>query len=286
LNLWVVLPTYNEAENLAPIVDMLLALEIAAPPQLRPAPAAPGSWRAIAPHQPVGGDHEEDGSADLAIHTRWIEPFIVDGPARISVLIVDDNSPDGTGLIADELARAYPDQVHVLHRPAKLGLGSAYLEGFAFVLDHGADVVVQMDADFSHSPAYLPPMIGMLRDYDVVVGSRWVPGGRLDEQWERWRYLLSRYANLYARWMTGLHVRDTTAGFKVFRAQALRQLPLGRIRSGGYAFQIEVAVACQRLGLRVAELPIYFEERVRGRSKMSWAIILEAVWRLWQIRFG
>src|SRR5207249_865310 len=188
----------------------------------------------------------------------------------------DDNSPDGTGLLADELADKLPGRVRVLHRERKLGLGTAYRQGFRYALDHGAEAVIEMDADFSHSPNYLPRMVQSLAEYDVVVGSRWCPGGSLDEKWERWRYMLSKYANLYARLVTGLRVYDTTAGFKAFRASALRTIPFETVRSNGYGFQIEMAMLCQRAGLRVVELPIYFEERVRGRSKMSLAIITDA----------
>ncbi len=204
---------------------------------------------------------------------------------QVSILIVDDNSPDGSGALADELAQQHPGQIMVLHRPRKLGLGTAYRAGFNLALQNGADVAIEMDADFSHSPTYLPAMLSLLEDHDVVVGSRWAPGGSLDESWETWRYLLSKYANVYARWVTGLDVYDTTAGFKAFRADALRKLPLERVRSDGYAFQIEMATACQRSGLRVAELPIHFEERARGKSKMSWRIICEAAWRVWQIKW-
>jgi dolichol-phosphate mannosyltransferase len=251
LSVWVVLPTFNEAENLRLMVESLLDLDL----------TRPAAEPAISP-----ADAMNAGSC-----TR--------------VLIVDDNSPDGTGALADQLGREHEGQVFALHRPQKLGLGTAYLVGFRYALDHGADVVIEMDADFSHSPGYLQDMVALLDEYDVVVGSRWVAGGKLDDNWERWRYLLSKYANVYARRVTGLHVRDTTAGFKAFRAKALRELPLHRIRSDGYAFQIEVATACQRAGLRVTELPIFFEERLRGRSKMSTRIIVEAMWRVWQIRF-
>jgi dolichol-phosphate mannosyltransferase len=249
LNIWVVLPTYNEAENLALMVDALLGLKIP-------------DWSTT-----------DDTSGDEA-------PL-----ADISILVVDDNSPDGTGQIAEGLSEQKRGAVQVLHRAGKLGLGTAYVAGFGYALEHGADVVIEMDADFSHSPSYVPTMVGLLRDHDVVVGSRWVSGGRLDESWERWRYLLSKYANVYARLVAQLNVYDTTAGFKAFRGEALRKLPLKRIRSDGYAFQIEVATWCKRLGLRVVELPIYFEERKRGTSKMSARIILEAMWRVWQIRF-
>jgi len=253
LNVWIVLPTFNESENLPLLVPILLGLQPHEPPPVQsPHPFQQGNTTGAAP--------------------------------QVHILVVDDNSSDGTGALADRLGQEYPGQVFALHRPRKLGLGTAYLVGFRYALQQGASVVIEMDADFSHSPTYLPAMLQLLDQYDVVVGSRWVAGGRLDARWERWRYLLSKYANVYARAVTGLRVADTTAGFKAFRATALQQLPLARIRSDGYAFQIEMATACQRAGLRVAELPIFFEERVRGHSKMSARIILEAMWRVWQIR--
>ncbi|MBM2809908.1 MAG: putative glycosyltransferase [Chloroflexi bacterium] len=242
MKVWVVLPTYNEAQNLPLMVDALLDLDF-------------------------GGATDDEGQS------------------QISILVVDDNSPDGTGDVAESIAAEHPERVSVLHRQGKLGLGSAYVFGFTHALQHGADAVIEMDADFSHSPSYVPTMVRMLEDHDVVVGSRWCQGGQLDATWERWRYLLSKYANVYARLVTGLSVYDTTAGFKAFRAESLRQIQLDQIRSDGYAFQIEVATACQRRGLRVAELPIYFGERTRGESKMSSRIIVEAMWRVWQIRF-
>lgn len=202
------------------------------------------------------------------------------------LLVIDDSSPDGTAEVAARLARERPGRVHLIRRPAKLGLGTAYLAGFRYALEHGAGQIVEMDADFSHSPAYLPVFLERIESgYDVVVGSRWMPGGDVDRKWELWRKLLSKWANHYARWVTGLKVYDTTAGFKCFRREALEAIDLDRIRSDGYAFQIEVAQACQRAGLRVCEVPIYFEERRKGRSKMSGRIILEALWRVWQLRF-
>lgn len=316
MNVWVVLPTYNESENLPIMVEALLRLDLVPPSRslgashavgpthaeraAGPGPAeritarvtSSGSSSAAASglggvstiSEPVatGNDHAMGNNHRSPGPDHEIGP--TSGPT-VSILVVDDNSPDGTGVIADGLACELPGRVQVIHRRRKLGLGSAYIQGFGFALSHGADAVVEMDADFSHSPEYLPTMISVLDRYDVVVGSRWVEGGGLDPRWERWRYLLSKYANVYARAVTGLEVQDTTAGFKAFRADALRRLPLHRVRSDGYAFQVEMATACQRLGLRVAELPIFFEERSRGRSKMSLRIILEAMWRVWQIRF-
>jgi dolichol-phosphate mannosyltransferase len=203
----------------------------------------------------------------------------------LEILIIDDDSPDGTGQIADDLARQYADQIHVIHRQGKLGLGTAYVAGFHYALDSGADYVVQMDADFSHSPSYIPVLLDKIQEYDVVIGSRYVAEGRVDERWSPWRRFLSWGGNAYARAVTGLRVHDATGGFRCFRREALAALDLDRIRSEGYAFQIEVAYACQSKGLRLAEIPIYFEDRSMGLSKMSSRIILEAMWRVWQMRW-
>ena len=269
LNVWIVVPTYNEADNLGIMVETLLD-------RLDWTPATP------VPPAPVPEAVAARSSKETAAESA--PPAWLAVRPNVSVLVVDDGSPDGTGELADRLSRERDGRVQVLHRAEKLGLGSAYIAGFSLALERGADVVFEMDADFSHSPNYLPQMLHLLEGCDVVVGSRWVPGGKLDERWEMWRYLLSKYANLYARLVTGLDVYDTTAGFKAWRGDALRKLPLHRVRSDGYAFQIEMAVASQRLGLRVTELPIYFGERERGESKMSWRIIVEAMWRVWQIR--
>jgi dolichol-phosphate mannosyltransferase len=290
LNVWVVIPTYNEAANLELMLSTLLerldwsAAGVTAPPS---SPSPHG--RPVPSGEPVlatsGGGTSEPSAPASAVAYRHAPNALARDDLRIHVLVVDDSSPDGTGELAEQLAERWPGQVHVLHRGGKLGLGSAYLAGFRLALERGADAVIEMDADFSHSPEYLPQMLALLQEgRDVVVGSRWAPGGRLDEKWEAWRYLLSKYANIYARWVTGLDVYDTTAGFKTWRGDALRGLPLERVRSDGYAFQIEMAVASQKHGFRIAELPIYFTERVRGQSKMSLRIILEAAWRVWQIR--
>ncbi len=199
------------------------------------------------------------------------------------VLVVDDGSPDGTGQIAERLAQAHPGRLALIQRGGKLGLGSAYITGFRRALDLGADVIVQMDADFSHSPDYLADMIAHLNDYDVVVGSRYVPGGKLDERWEQGRVWLSASANVYARTLLGLNVRDVTAGFKAWRRQTLIGLDLSRIRSNGYVFQVEMAYVTQRLGYRVLEFPIYFEDRRIGQSKMSTSVKIEGIWRVWQV---
>lgn len=215
---------------------------------------------------------------------RMVEALFNLGIPGLSIIVVDDNSPDGTGAIADELAARHAGRVSVIHRPGKMGLGTAYVTGFRRALADGADYVVEMDADFSHPPSTLHTFLELINDYDVVVGSRYVPGGRLDERWSFFRRFLSWGGNVYARAITGLRVRDTTAGFKCFRASALAGIDLGRIRSDGYAFQIEMAYACQRLGYRVCEVPIVFLDRAQGKSKMSGRIIREAAWRVWQIR--
>ena len=231
-SVWVVLPTYDERENLPTVVGL--------------ARAALASCR-----PPVDG----------------------------TVLVVDDASPDGTGELADELARAH-DDVRVLHRERKGGLGGAYLAGFGEALAAGADLVLEMDADLSHDPADLPRLIAAARDgADVVLGSRYVPGGGV-EGWPLHRRLISRAGGRYAATVLGLPLRDLTGGFKCFRAGALRAVDRELVHSRGYAFQIELTFHAARAGLEIAEIPIVFRERVRGRSKMSMAIALEAAWRV------
>jgi dolichol-phosphate mannosyltransferase len=230
----VVVPTYNEAENLPILVTELLALGI------------PG----------------------------------------MEILFVDDNSPDGTGQVADDLARQHPARVHVVHRPGKMGLGTAYLTGFRYALDHGAAFVVQMDADFSHSPKYLNQFVEAIQDCDVVIGSRYVAGGQLDKRWSWWRYFLSWWANsVYTRLILGLRAQDTTAGFKCWRRATLEGIGLDRVRSNGYVFQVEMAYLTEKLGYRFCEIPIYFEDRRIGRSKMTVPVKIEAALRTWQIRW-
>ncbi len=230
----VVLPTYNEKENLPRIVQAIFALGI------------PG----------------------------------------MEILVVDDNSPDGTGRLAGELAEADPQRVHVLHRPGKQGLGRAYVAGFKKALELGADYIIEMDADFSHSPSYLPAMVEKMVDYDVVVGSRYVPGGSVDGRWSFNRKLLSWWGSrVYAPLILGLRVHDATGGFKCFRRQALAAIDLDQVRSNGYAFQVEMNYICMRKGFRIYELPIHFEDRQQGTSKMDWRISTEAMWRVWQIKF-
>lgn len=230
----VVIPTYNEADNLPAMFGELLALDV------------PG----------------------------------------LQVLVVDDNSPDGTGRIAEGLAARHPNELHVIHRTGKLGLGTAYIQGFRYALEQGADLVVQMDADFSHSPGYIPQLMAATADYDVVVGSRYVAGGQLDERWGWGRYLLSWWANsIYTRLILGLRVKDATAGFKCWRRATLEGIGLERVRSNGYVFQVEMAYLTEKLGFCFQELPIYFEDRRIGRSKMTVPVKIEAALRTWQIRW-
>lgn len=208
------------------------------------------------------------------------------GIEGIHILVVDDNSPDGTGQVAEDLAKEYPGRVGVIHREGKLGLATAYLTGFARALKEKSDYICEMDADFSHQPSYLPQFLDKLKDYDVAVGSRYTKGGSVDPTWGFGRKVMSGLGNFYARLITGMKVKETTGGFKCFRRKVLESLDFSRIRSRGYAFQMEVAYACEKLGFRVVEVPILFRERAMGQSKMSWAIFWEALWLPWKIRFS
>lgn len=194
------------------------------------------------------------------------------------VLVADDNSPDGTGKIADEIA-AGDDHVHVLHRAGKEGLGAAYVAGFRWALDNGYDVVVEMDADGSHQPEQLPLLLDALRTADVVLGSRWVSGGEV-QNWPKSREVLSRGGNFYARVALGIPLRDATGGYRAYRAKVLRAFDLDTVRSQGYCFQVDLALRALECGFRVVEVPIVFVERSLGASKMSRAIVLEALWRV------
>ncbi len=231
---WLILPTYNEADNLESMVRAAL-------PRL--AEAAP--------------EHH--------------------------ILVVDDNSPDGTGRIADRLAGELAE-LEVLHRPGKQGLGRAYLAGFARALEGGAELVLEMDCDFSHDPADLPRLIRATADADLVLGSRYVPGGGVQD-WGLIRRALSRGGSLYAQVLLALPVRDLTGGFKCFRRNVLEGVDLAGIAADGYGFQIEVTYRAVRAGYRVTELPILFRERRVGQSKMSARIALEAVWKVPALRF-
>lgn len=230
--LTVVIPTYNESENIGPMTEALFALDI-----------------------PI-----------------------------LNLLIVDDESPDGTGRIADELAAQHPGRMHVLHRTGLRGLGLAYVDGFRWALEQGADYIVQMDCDFSHSPEYIPQFLEHIQDYDVVVGSRYVQGGKTDEDWGFGRWLLSWWANsIYTRLILRCRARDATAGFKCWRRETLIGIDLDSIHSQGYVFQVEMAYVTERLGYRVLEIPVYFEDRRIGHSKMTVPVKVEAALRVWEV---
>jgi dolichol-phosphate mannosyltransferase len=196
------------------------------------------------------------------------------------LLVVDDNSPDGTGEIADKLA-AGDSHVHVLHRPGKGGLGAAYIAGFGWAMERGYGVLVEFDADGSHQPEQLPSLISALDRADLVIGSRWVPGGTV-QNWPKSREILSRGGNTYARLMLGIKVRDATAGFRAYRASALEAIGIAGVQSQGYCFQIDLVLRVIRAGLTITEVPITFIERTEGTSKMSRAIVAEALWRVTQ----
>ncbi len=229
----VVVPTYNEAENLPELVERLFALGIP--------------------------------------NTRLI--------------IVDDGSPDGTGDVVEALARRLDGRIELIQRGRKMGLGTAYVTGFSRAMSAGAEYVLQMDADLSHAPEYVPEMLEELKAADVVVGSRYVPGGGTGEGWSLMRRSLSSIGNLGIRAVSGVRVRDATAGFKAFRASVIGSMDLTRFRCKGFGFQAEMAFACERAGYKVVEHPIVFEERHRGYSKMSVLIVVEALWRLALLRW-
>jgi dolichol-phosphate mannosyltransferase len=229
---WLVLPTYNEADNLEPLVEAALA----------------------------------------------------NLPADARVLVVDDNSPDGTGEIADRLA-ATEERVEVLHRPRKEGLGPAYLAGFRRALEGGAGFVLEMDSDFSHDPADLPRLVAAAESADLAIGSRYVAGGEV-ENWTPVRKAISRGGSTYARFVLGLPVQDLTGGFKCFRREVLETVPLGEIGSRGYAFQVEMTYRAAKAGFKIVEVPICFRERRAGTSKMSGKIVAEAAWKVPLLRFS
>jgi dolichol-phosphate mannosyltransferase len=204
----------------------------------------------------------------------------------LKVLVVDDNSPDGTGQLAEEIAAQRPGRVSVAHREGKLGLGTAYLEGFARALADGAQVIVQMDADFSHPPEKILNLVAAVEHCDVALGSRYLPGGQLDERWPMWRKGLSYFGNFYARMILGIPVRDVTGGFRAWRRETLAGMPLERVRSNGYVFQVEMIYLAHKLGYSFQEVPFYFADRRWGESKMSLRIQLEAAWRVWRVRLS
>ena len=210
-----------------------------------------------------------------------ILPAILEA-APVDVLVIDDNSPDGTGELADSFAAAR-DRVHVLHRDSKEGLGAAYIAGFRAALAQGYDYIVQMDADFSHPPTHIAHMLKLAADHDVVLGSRWVPGGGT-KNWPKRRQLISRLGSTYARFVLRAPVRDLTGGFKCFRREVLEAIDLNAIHSTGYAFQIEMTYRALKLGFKVIDTPILFVERALGYSKMSRKIVTEAIWGVPKMR--
>jgi dolichol-phosphate mannosyltransferase len=232
LSLAVIIPTYNEKENLPKIIERLFGLPI----------------------------------ADLRL------------------LIIDDNSPDGTGKIAEELAALHSGQIKVMHRAGKLGLGTAYVSGFQELLKTDVDTIAQMDADFSHPPEKLLEFHAALQNADVVFGSRYIPGGSLDRDWPAWRKFLSRFGNEYARAILRIPVKDLTGGYRLWKREVLSAIPLDQIRSNGYIFQVEMAFLTSKLGFRISEVPIYFAERKFGKSKMNLSIQIEAALRVWQLK--
>ncbi|NUM87878.1 MAG: polyprenol monophosphomannose synthase [Bdellovibrionales bacterium] len=204
------------------------------------------------------------------------------GISLVSVLVVDDNSPDGTGQLAEELAQKEP-RIHVLHRQEKAGLGKAYVAGFAWGLREGFDAILEMDADFSHNPQYLPEFWRLLKEYDVVIGSRYVTGGGV-KNWGLVRRLISRGGSVYARNLLGLPVKDMTGGFNAWRREVLEKVDISNLRSEGYAFQIELKWRAHQKGFRITEFPIVFEDRAVGQSKMSKKIVVEAMMRVASMR--
>ena len=212
-----------------------------------------------------------------------IVPLVLNQHPRIEVLVVDDNSPDGTGDLADDLAEEL-DRVHVLHRSDKKGLGRAYLEGFQWGLERGFALIIEMDADFSHDPDALPEFIEKASEFDVVLGSRYVGGRVTVINWPMSRLLISYFGSRYARVVTGLPVRDATGGFNCWRREVLEALDFDRIESNGYTFQIELKLRAWRRGFSLTEIPIIFAERDSGESKMSKKIVIEAVWKVWKLR--
>lgn len=202
----------------------------------------------------------------------------------IEVLIVDDNSPDGTGAIADRLSAENP-RIHALHRTQKAGLGTAYIHGFKWAIEHKYDYIFEMDADFSHKPEYLPDFLEAISDNDLVLGSRYISGVNV-VNWPMSRLLLSYYANVYSRLVTGLPVRDATGGFKCFRREVLEAIDLDAVKSNGYTFQIEMSMRAWVRKFRIKEIPIIFTDREKGTSKMSKKIVREAIWMVWWLRWA
>jgi len=217
-------------------------------------------------------------------NVQLIVPQVLEQDPRIEVLVVDDNSPDGTGRVADEMAARDP-RIHVLHRSEKQGLGKAYLAGFRWGLERDYEYLFEMDADFSHDPKHLPQFLAAVENADLVLGSRYLGGRVTVVNWPMPRLLLSYFANKYARVVTGVRLGDATGGFKCFRRRVLEGIDLGAVRSNGYAFQIEMSARAARRGFRIVEIPIVFVDRTDGVSKMSKAIVREAIWMVWRLRF-
>jgi dolichol-phosphate mannosyltransferase len=211
-----------------------------------------------------------------------IVPRVLEQGANIEVLVVDDNSPDGTGQLADKLASDEP-RIHVLHREKKEGLGRAYLAGFKWALEHDHDYIFEMDADFSHDPKFIPEFLRAIEDVDLVIGSRYKDGVNVIN-WPMSRLLLSKGANLYSHFATGLPLTDSTGGFKCFRRRVLETLNLDAVHSNGYAFQIELSFRAWKKGFKLVEIPIVFVDRVEGTSKLNKGIVREAIWMVWFLR--
>jgi len=213
-----------------------------------------------------------------------IIPLVLKQDPDIEVLVVDDNSPDGTGKIVEEIISTN-HRVKLIQRVKKNGLGTAYLAGFQYALQNGYDYIFEMDSDFSHDPAYIPYFLSAIREADLVLGSRYIKGVNV-VNWPITRLLLSYYANVYARWVTGLPVKDSTGGFKCFKKEVLEKIGLDRIHSNGYAFQIEMSFRAWKKGFKIKEIPIIFVDRREGESKMSKKIVREAIWMVWKLRFS
>jgi dolichol-phosphate mannosyltransferase len=218
-----------------------------------------------------------------ATNLPQILPLVLGQDERLEILVVDDNSPDGTGQLADEVAQAEP-RVHVMHREGKEGLGTAYRAGFRWALERDYEYVFEMDSDFSHDPKHLPEFLTAAQEADLVLGSRYLDGRVTVVNWPMPRLVLSYSANIYARLVTGLKVCDATGGYKCFRRKVLEAIDLDAVRSNGYAFQIEMSLRAARKGFRIKEIPIVFVDRSEGESKMSGSIIREAVWMVWRLR--
>lgn len=217
-------------------------------------------------------------------NVRALTSAVLAQDPELHILFVDDNSPDGTGAIIDELVAGH-DRVHVLHRSGKLGLGSAYRQGFKEALAMGADYLIEMDADFSHDPATLPLFLEAVKENDLVIGSRYLNGVSV-VNWPIRRLILSYFASVYTRWVTGLQLRDCTSGFKCFRRATIEAIDLTQVTSDGYSFQIEMNYRCMEKGFRISEIPIIFIDRHAGSSKMSGTIVREAVLMVWKLRFN